>query len=102
MNLLKNKRIDFALIDDEDFYRVKISAEFSELKALKVPFDQEPNYLAFSKKRGHQQLAQRFAAAMAEFKDSDQYQQLQQRYSEILSAATEPECEIKLAALSVC
>lgn len=83
MALLKNRRIDFALIDDEDFYQLRDLPHYSGLKSLPVPFDQEPNYLAFSKKLKHQQLAQRFADAMKKFKQGLKYQQLVQQYPQL-------------------
>lgn len=50
------------------------------IRLLHPPVERTPLYTAFSKKPGHDRLAERFSSALAKFKDTPHFQEILHRY----------------------
>ncbi|UTW47935.1 ABC transporter substrate-binding protein [Bacterioplanoides sp. SCSIO 12839] len=79
--LLENGRIDLALINPVDYQNLIQQPNFSELAVLDVPLTTTKNFLAFSKAKKHQKLAEKFARAMSDFRQTEKYRQLVRKYN---------------------
>jgi polar amino acid transport system substrate-binding protein len=52
----------------------------TQIRPLEPSLSETPAYLFFSQKPGHDELAKRFSAALKEFKETDAYSTIEQRY----------------------
>ena len=85
LKLLRDGRIDLAVMNAVDFFKLKQQPGFAHLQKLPVPLSTTPNYLAFSRGSEHSRdrraLAQRFSQAMIRFRQTPEYQRLYQKYN---------------------
>lgn len=78
--LLSNCRIDMAVLSMAEYQELKHADGFKDLILLPTPLSSRPNYLGFGKSPEQHQQAERFAAAMKKFKQTQAYQQLLKKY----------------------
>lgn len=79
--MLLEKRVDLILVNiDHLKYKYSHLAEFSEVTSMDVASDSYDIYLAFSKKRAHEELAKRFAKVISRIRQSEKYQKIVQSY----------------------
>lgn len=79
--MLLDKRVDLILVNiDHLKYKYAHLPEFSEVTSMDVASDSYDIFLAFSKKRGHEALAKRFAEVIPRIRQSERYQKIVQSY----------------------
>ncbi len=81
-NKLLLDRIDFLIeVDAVGFYTAKKMGVSDQIRIIpNAYYCRGGNYLAFAKKEGHEQLAQKFSQALRVFKTSKEYRQILQQY----------------------
>ncbi len=83
LEMLAARRYDLAFVNHGDFLGAyKDSPLAGQLLCLEPPISGAPTYIAFSKAKGHQDLAARFAAGMEAFKKTLDYQALKLKYGQ--------------------
>lgn len=81
VDMLLAKRYEVALLNQEDFLNAYAGTETLEkLSFLEPPVSSFENYIAFSRAKNLQPLAEAFATEMLEFKKSQEYQELRRKY----------------------
>ena len=79
--MLLRKRVDLILVNiDHLKYKYSHLDEFSQVTSMDVASDSYDIYLAFSKKRGHEELAKQFANIIPKIRNSAEYQKIVQSY----------------------
>ena len=78
--LLENGRIDLALINPVDYQNLIQQPAYSQLAVLDMPLTTTKVFLAFSKVKEHEKLAENFAKVMSDFRQTEKYHQLVQKY----------------------
>lgn len=79
--MLLEKRVDLILVNiDHLKYKYSHLPEFSEVTSMDIASDSYDIYLAFSKKRGLENLSTRFAAIIPQIRQSEKYQKIVQSY----------------------
>lgn len=79
--MLLEKRVDLILVNiDHLKYKYSHLPEFADVASMDIASDSYDIFLAFSKKRGHEKLAKRFAEIIPKIRSSEKYQQIVQSY----------------------
>lgn len=79
--LVLTKRVDMGVVNRSDFrYFLQNKGWQDEFVFLQPPIFEIDNYIAFSKAKGHEQLAEEFAGTMESFKRTAEYHNILRRY----------------------
>lgn len=81
ISLLTSGRIDLAILTEAEHEVLKHTDEFKRIRALHHPLTHTQNYIAFSKKRELDEMAERFSQALKTFKQTEAFQQLKIKYN---------------------
>ena len=81
ISLLTSGRIDLAILTEAEYEVLKHTDEFKRIRALEHPLTHTQNYIAFSKKRELDEMAERFSQALKTFKQTEAFQQLKIKYN---------------------
>ncbi len=79
--LVLTKRVDMGVVNRSDFrYFLQNKGWQDEFVFLQPPIFESDNYIAFSKAKGHEQLAEECAGAMESFKRTAEYHNILRRH----------------------
>jgi ABC-type amino acid transport substrate-binding protein len=80
MGMHRAERIDLATLSMSEFNDLKKAGSFNDVDYVKPYLNHFKNYIAFSKSQVRMKLAKNFSKAMKDFKATNEYQALLDKY----------------------